>query len=241
VVYLKWKDTAPHGAVPMAFNIHKSFPRLIPSVLKVSEGMTFTSLNDGGGAYPGVKAGEQNKGFDSSIELLLSCSSAEEVKTKYFDHPAHLAAQKVIDPLVEDAWAMDWMEDRDTLVVPSANVTVMKHLVFFEFEEGTTEAQISELFAAWRTLPEKLPHVLAVSCGKPIRWDKGDKRNFHAGLVVDLEMTSADGVQEISDYANSDAYQKINAELLAPIRKSYVVMAFAEHGDNMGTGRTSKV
>lgn len=136
---------------------------------------------------------------------------------------------------------MDWLEDRDTLVVPSSNVTVMKHLVFFEFEEETTETQVSELYAAWMALPEKLPHVLAVACGTPIRWDMGDKRGWHAGLVVDLEMTSADGVQEISDYANSDAYQKINTELLAPIRKTYVVMDFAEHGDNMGTGRTSKV
>ena len=55
--------------------------------------------------------------WHSAIEIIFSCSTAEEMKTKYFDHPAHVAAAKVIDPLVEDAWAMDWLEDRDTLVV----------------------------------------------------------------------------------------------------------------------------
>mmetsp|Transcript_126511 Transcript_126511/g.369653 ORF Transcript_126511/g.369653 Transcript_126511/m.369653 type:complete len:251 (-) Transcript_126511:53-805(-) len=241
VVYIKWKDTAPPGAVAMAFNMHKSFPRLIPSVLSVSEGMTFTSLVNGGGAYPGVKAGEQNKGFHSAIEIILSCSTTAEMAKKYFDHPAHKAAAEVIDPLIEDAWAMDWLEDRDTLVVPSATVAVMKHLVFFQFEEGTTQAQRSALFAAWRALPGQLPHVLAVSCDEPIRWDRGEKRGFHAGLVVDLALSSCDGVQEISDYANSEAYQKINGALLAPIRKSYVVMDFAEHRAGMGAGATSKL
>jgi len=241
VVYIKWKDSAGPDALAQAFNIHKSFPRLIPSVLSVCEGMTFTSLVDGGGAYPGVKKGEQNKGFHSAIEIILSCSTPAEIKTKYFDHPAHLAAQKIIDPLVEDAWAMDWLEDRDTLVVPSAAVAVMKHLVFFEFEEGTTQAQCSALFAAWKALPQQLPHVLAVSCDEPIRWDKGEKRGYHAGLVVDLAMSSSDGVKEIADYAFSDAYQEINKALLAPIRKSYVVMDFAEHRLGMGAGAKAKL
>lgn len=225
----------------MAFNIHKSFTRLIPSVLSVSEGMTFTSLVDGAGAYPGVAEQQQNQGFHSAIELILSCSTPEDIKTKYFDHPAHVEAGRLIDPLIEEAWAMDWLEDRDTLAVPSSAVSVMKHLVFFEFHDGTTQAQAAELFAAWKDLPRQLPHVLAVSCGEPIRWDRGEKRGFHAGLVVDLALSSSDGVKEIKDYANSDAYQQINAALLAPVRKSYVVMDFAEHRFGMGTGTTSKL
>jgi len=203
--------------------------------------MTFTDLADGGGAYPGVKEGEQNKGFHSAIELIFSCSTIEDLKASYFNHPAHIAAAKVIDPIIEDAWAMDWLEDRDTLVVPSSSTAVMKHLVFFEFNEGTSKAHRDALFAAWRNLPSQLPHVLAVSCDEPIRWERGDKRGYHAGLVVDLALTSSDGVKEIADYANSDAYQKINADLLAPIRKKYVVMDFAEHGFGMGAGRTSKL
>mmetsp|Transcript_86527 Transcript_86527/g.217906 ORF Transcript_86527/g.217906 Transcript_86527/m.217906 type:complete len:251 (+) Transcript_86527:46-798(+) len=241
LVYIRWKDSSSPGSVAMAFNIHKSFPRLIPCVLSVAEGMTFTSLVDGGGAYPGVAAEEQNKGFHSAIELILSCSTTEEMKANYFDHPAHVAAAKVIDPLIEDAWAMDWLEDRDTLVVPSATMSVMKHLVFFQFEEGTTKAQCNKLFDAWRGLPTQLPHVLAVSCDEPIRWERGENRGFHAGLIVDLALSSSDGVQEIVDYATSEAYQTINKELLAPIRKSYVVMDIAEHRLGMGSGATSKL
>jgi len=240
-VYIKWKDTASSAEVARAFNIHKAFPRLIPAVLSVSEGMTFTSLVDGGGAYPGVAAEQQNQGFHSAIELILSCSTSDEIKAKYFNHPAHVAAAKVIDPIIEDAWAMDWLEDRDTLVVPSSSVSVMKHLVFFEFDEKTTTKHREALFAAWRSLPKQLPHVLAVSCGEPIRWERGDKHGYHAGLTVDLALSSSDGVPEICDYANSDAYQKINAELLAPIRKRYTVMDFAEHRFGMGAGRVSKL
>lgn len=256
VVYIKWKETADPGAIAMAFNIHKSFPRLIPCVLSVCEGRTFTNLADGGGAYPGVGEGQQNhtlganqwkestaqsSGFHSAIELILSCSTPDEMTAKYFLHAEHIAAAKFIDPLIDDAWAMDWLEDREALLVPSSTVSIMKHLVFFQFEEGTTETQRSTLFAAWKNLTKQLPHVLAVSCGEPIRWDRGDKRGWHAGLVVDLLLSSSDGVKEIAEYATSDAYQKINAELLAPIRKNYVVIDFAEHRFATGSGTTSKL
>jgi len=244
VVYIKWKDTASRAEVAMAQNIHKSFPRLIPSVLSVTEGMTFTSLLDGAGAYPGVAAGQQNQGFDSAIEIILSCSTSEELKMNYFKHPAHIAAAAVVDPLIKDAWAMDWLEDRDTLVVPSSTTSVMKHLVFFQFEDGTTDAQRSALFAAWKGLQGttlKGTHCVAVSCGNAIRWEFGEKRGFHAGLIVDLLLSSSDGVKEISNYATSDDYQKINNELLAPIRKSYVVMDYAEHRLGTGTGTSSKL
>jgi hypothetical protein len=130
----------------MAQNIHQSFPRPIPSVLSATEGWAFTSLEDGAGAYPGVATGEQNQGFHSAIEIIFSCSTASELKTKCFDHPAHLAAARAIDPLIEDAWAMDWLEDRDALLVPSDAVPVMKHICFFQFRPvnttllpGTTE------------------------------------------------------------------------------------------------------
>ena len=63
-------------------------------------------------------------------------------------------------------------------------------------------------------------------------------------MVVDLALTSCDGMAEISDYAFSDEYQKINDGFLAPIRKDYVVMDFAEHRLDrikMETGATSKL
>lgn len=258
VVYIKWNDASSKAAIAMAQNVHKSFPRLIPCVLSVTEGMTFTSTVDGAGAYPGVKEREQNRdpsmqhaGFDSAIEIICSCSTAEELKTQFFEHPAHTAAGKVIDPLIEDAWAMDWIEDRSSLVVPSVQPSIMKHVVFFQWEPGTTQEQQSALFAAWKGLQGtsvRKPgattaptQVLAVSCGEAVRWEFGEKRGFDAGLIVDLALATADGVREISDYANSDAYQTINSELLAPMRKAYVVMDFAEHRFGTRTGAASKL
>lgn len=41
VVYIKWKDVS-RGSITRAQNIHKSFPRLVPCCLSVTEGFTFT-------------------------------------------------------------------------------------------------------------------------------------------------------------------------------------------------------
>ena len=231
VVCIAWKPDAPHGAVARAQNLHAAFQRQIPACLSVAEGWTFTSLADGGGAYPGVAAGRQNRGFDTAIEIILSCTTAREVQEQYFDHPAHVAAAAVIDPLVADAWAMDWVEDRNAVRVPSPSQSVMKHICFFQWEDGTTQAQQAALFNAWKTLtlPGVMPHCLAVSCGEAIRWKHGDNRGFRAGLVVDLALESGDGVPEIAEYATSEAYGNINATYLAPIRKDYIVMDFAVH------------
>jgi hypothetical protein len=79
-----------------------------------------------------------------------------------------------------------------------------------------------------------MAHCVAVSCGEAIQWEYGDKRGFHAGLVVDLALSSSDGVKEIADYATSEDYQKNNDDLLGPIRRSCVVMGCA-------TGTASKL
>ena len=180
-------------------------------------------------------------GFHSAIEIILACNTPEDVQEKYFQHPHHVAAGKIIDPLIEDAWAMDWRENRSALVVPSVAQSVMKHICFFKWEAGTTKAQQRALFQEWKGLMQSLAHCVAVSCGEAIRWAHGEKRGFDAGLVVDLALSSSDGMSEISDYAFSDAYQKINDGFLAPIRKDYVVMDFAEHRPGTGVGATSKL
>ena len=118
----------------------------------------------------------------------------------------------------------------------------MKHICFFQWEDGTTQAQQAALFNAWKTLtlPGVMPHCLAVSCGEAIRWKHGDNRGFRAGLVVDLALESGDGVPEIAEYATSEAYGNINATYLAPIRKDYIVMDFAIHA-NRSMGAVAKL
>lgn len=152
-----------------------------------------------------------------------------------------MAAGKIIDPLIEDAWAMDWIEDREALAVPSATQSVMKHICFFKWEANTTRAQQQALFKEWKGLVRSMSHCVAVSCGEAIRWAYGEKRGFNAGLVVDLALSSSDGMSEIRDYAYSNEYQQINDGFLAPIRNDYVVMDFAEHRPGTGVGTTSKL
>ena len=246
MVFIRWKEKAPKGAVARAQNIHQSFARLIPSVLSVTEGFTFTSLADGSGAYPGVQVEEQNRGYHSAIEIIFkNCNTPEELEEEYFKHPVHVAAAKIIDPLIESTWAMDWLEDTDKVVVPSSSTPVMKHICFFKWEHGTTPEQENALFAAWKTLPQNMEHCLAVSCGSAIRWKYGEQLGFDAALVVDLELSSSDGVSEIATYATSDTYQKSNDEFLAPIRNKYVVMDYAVHpilfNPHRHHGKTKKI
>ena len=61
VVFIRWKASASRGEIARAMNVHKSFPRTIPCVLSVAEGMTCTSMVDGGGCYPGVAKSQQNR------------------------------------------------------------------------------------------------------------------------------------------------------------------------------------
>ena len=61
VVFIRWKEKATRGEVARAMNVHKSFPRAIPCVISVAEGMTCTSMVDGGGCYPGVGLDQQNR------------------------------------------------------------------------------------------------------------------------------------------------------------------------------------
>jgi hypothetical protein len=241
-------------------NLHRGLVRAVPVVLSINEGFTFTSICDGAGAYPGVADGRQNKiprpggssdnmdahggaedGFDSCIEIILSCATSDDVLRSYFQHPAHVAVASAVDPLILESWAMDWTEDRDALRVPAGSLSVMKHVCFFKWHPGTTAKQQVALFNAWKSLTESMTHCVSVSCGEAIRWSNGEKRGFHAGLVVDLALVSGDGVDEIQRYAFSKEYQSINDKFLAPIRKDYAVMDYAVHGHAMGTGTTSKM
>ena len=55
------------------------------------------------------------------------------------------------------------------------------------------------------------------------------------------DAASVFGVDELQRYAFSKEYQSINEKFLAPIRKDYAVMDYAEHGHGMGSGTTSKL
>lgn len=261
VVFIRWKPSASHAEVARAMNLHRGLVRAVPAVLSVTEGFTFTSVRDGAGAYPGVADGRQNKiprsgglsdnadahgvsgdGFDSCIEIILSCATPDDVLRSYFQHPAHIATATAVDPLILETWAMDWIEDRDALRVPASSQSVMKHVCFFKWHPGTTAEQQVALFDAWKSLTESMSHCISVSCGEAVRWSHGENRGFHAGLVVDLALASGDGVDEIGRYAFSKEYQSINEKFLAPIRKDYGVMDYAVHGGHgMGSGTTSKL
>jgi hypothetical protein len=185
VVLLKYKADACRGAIARAVNIHNSFTRTIPAVLRSSEGPTFTLGRDGGGAYPGEH--DVNRGFDSAVEMIVDVDNADDMASRFWDHPAHLAAGKEIEPLIESAARMDWLEDRGTALAgtPAPAQPYVKHVVFFELEAGTTEAQTSALFDGWRGLATQIPSVrrprpVAIRRHGGVR--RGHRRGHRAGI-----------------------------------------------------------
>lgn len=220
VVMLKWKPDACPYAVERAFTMHRQFTRHIPAVLHVSESRTFTGGKDGGGAYPGEH--DVNRGFNSTIELTMACNSPAEVQQNYLSHPFHLAAAEHIDPLIEDAWPMDYLDD-SPLVVPKATESHVKHVVFFKWTDDATRAQRDDLLSAWKATIPNLPGVLAMHCGEAVRWERGEKRGYDCGIVTDLALISPDGIQELHDYHSNADFLKIAKGLLKPIRAGFAV------------------
>jgi len=222
---LKWKPNICASQVEVAFNLHKSFQQHIPSVISVSEGRTFTGGQDGCGAYPGEHG--VNKGFHSAIEIIADVTSMDSLKKDVWNHPHHVAAAERIDPLIEDAWAIDWLEDRNALVLPSAgSESFVKHVVFFKWKEDATRQQRDNVLTAWKGLPAQMPDVMAVSCGDALVADKA--RGFHTGLVSDIKL-KGDGIDELNRYHVDEAVKHVSKTYLKPIVAGFVVMDFSEH------------
>ena len=230
VVLLKYKADACRGAIARAQSIHHSFARTMPAVLHASEGFTFTSGRDGGGAYPGEH--DVNRGFDSAVEMVVDVDNAADMASKFWDHPAHAAAGDAIGPLIEAAARMDWLEPKDAALaaVPAPTQPFVKHVVFFELDGGATAGQKEALFDGWRGLVGQVPGLLGVSCGAPLAWPHGaDPQKYGAGICADIALESVDGVAELNAYHTHPAFQAVSKELLAPIRKGFVVMDAAYH------------
>jgi hypothetical protein len=235
LVLLKYKPDAGLGAMARSVNIHHSFERTMPSVLHSCEGFTFTSGQDGGGAYPGEH--NVNRGFHSAVDMVVATDTPEGMAgAAFWNHPAHVAAGTAVGPLVESSMRMDWLEDRGSLVVPSPAQSYVKHIVFFEFDGKATAEHKSALLEAWRGLPAQMPEVLGVSCGLPVPWTHGHTHGFSAGICADIALESSDGIAELNAYHTHPAFQAISKELLKPIRKpNFVVMDLAFHASS-GSG-----
>jgi len=231
MVFLKWKAEACPSAIERAFNMHRSFVRDIPSVLSVSEARTFTGGQDGGGAYPGEH--DVNRGFHSAIELIMDCESPEQVQERYMSHAFHTAAADKIDPLIEAAWPMDWLEERSTLLVPPATSSFVKHIVYFKWTDDATPAQRGDLLAAWKQTIPTMPGVLAMSCGEAVRWERGEQRGYDCCISVDLDLKSPDGIQELHDYHSNEDFLKVAKAHLRPIRKDFAVLDCAFHSGGL--------
>ena len=206
-------------------------------MMRATNGTTFTAGDDGGGAYPGEAC--VNGGFEYAVEYIVDADSPEKMMDSFWTHPKHVQADARIRGLglVEDGFRMDWLEERETLVVPGPHTSYVKHIEFVQFDEKrSADEQTMDLFAAWRNLPSQVPGILSASCGAPIRWEFGDTRGYHAALCADIALESPDGIPELQDLHSHPAIKAIEKELLAPMRTSSVVMDLAEHSGGSGSG-----
>jgi hypothetical protein len=95
---------------------------------------------------------------------------------------------------------------------------MIRHVVCFRWNEGTTGQQVDELTAALRALPAEIPEIRAFRCGTDLGVNAG---NWDFAVVADF-----DSIEDQTTYRDHPAHQRVIAELIAPIRAERAVVQF---------------
>lgn len=85
----------------------------------------------------------------------------------------------------------------------------VEHLVLFRWQPAATATQIAAAVAALRSLPERIPGIIQLSCGENFS-DRA--KGFHHGLVVRFDDRAA-----LSSYQAHPAHQAVLQQSIKPI------------------------
>ncbi len=154
VVLFKFKDDAP------------------PADVKAIEDQIMAMRSE----IPTIKTMEWGK--DVSVEnlqdgfthcFLVTFENADGLKV-YSPHAAHKAVLKSLGPIMEKLLVFDYIaSDAIPPMPPVATAGKLRHVVMFQFKEGTTEEQIKAIETKFRSLPARIPEIKAFECGKTVK------------------------------------------------------------------------
>ena len=95
---------------------------------------------------------------------------------------------------------------------------MFRHVVMFNFKDGTTEEQKEAMRAGLRRLPDLIPEIRAYRFGNDLGLREG---NFEFVVTADF-----DGVEDFIVYRDHPDHQKVIAEDIAPIAKTRAAAQF---------------
>lgn len=87
---------------------------------------------------------------------------------------------------------------------------MIRHVVCFRWNEGTTPEQVDEVAAGLRALPDSIPEVRSFRCGPDVGVNDG---NWDFAVVAEF-----DSMEDQTTYRDHPDHQRVIAELIAPIR-----------------------
>jgi hypothetical protein len=87
---------------------------------------------------------------------------------------------------------------------------MVRHVVCFRWNEGTTPGQVGEVAAALRELPGLIPEIRSFKCGPDVGVNAGD---WDFAVVAEF-----DSIDDQTSYRDHPEHQRVITDLVAPIR-----------------------
>jgi hypothetical protein len=87
---------------------------------------------------------------------------------------------------------------------------MIRHVVLFRWNDGTTQQQVDDLAAHLRALPSKIPEIRSFRCGPDVGINEG---NWQFAVVAEF-----DTIADQTIYRDHPAHQWVIDEKIAPIR-----------------------
>ena len=147
VVLFKFKDDASHIQIKAIEEAFRALTAKIPGITQFEWG---TDVSIEGKA----------QGFTHCFLVTFHDEAAREV---YLPHPEHKAFVDVLKPSLDKVTVVDFFATN-----PQGTGDVygkLRHVVLFQFKEGTSEAKINEIETKFTSLPGDIPEIAAYEWG----------------------------------------------------------------------------
>ena len=110
--------------------------------------------------------------------FLVTFENADGLKV-YSPHPTHQAAVAKLKPAMEKLLVLDYIAGEAVPAIPPIQTAgKLRHVVMFQFKEGTTAPQIKAIEDKFRSLPARIPEIKAFEWGTVV-----GSRGANAGLT----------------------------------------------------------
>lgn len=169
VVLFKWKDEASAADVKAIEDAIADFPPTMPMITGLEWGKD-------------VSVEELADGFTHCY--LISFEDADGLKA-YLPHPTHQAGVKKLKPAMEKLLVFDYIAgDAVPPMAPIVTAGKLRHVVMFQFKEGTTAEQVKAIEDKFRSLPARIPEIKAFEWGTVVGGRGANAGFTHCFLVT---------------------------------------------------------